>query len=62
MAERADWNRRREIIRSLVQHAEIVRATITIVFRVFPAIAVSKQGSHSCHIVSGVNRPVLAKH
>jgi len=39
----ADWSRRREIIRSLVQRVEIGRATITIVFRVPPDIAVSNK-------------------
>src|SRR5260370_27296271 len=39
--EDADWNRRREIIRSLVERIEIGRASMAIVFRLPHGIAVS---------------------
>src|SRR5260370_21682466 len=39
----ADWNRRREIIRSLVEKIEIGRAGIAIVFRLPHGIAVSNK-------------------
>jgi len=39
----ADWNRRREIIRSLVERIEIARAAIAIVFRLPHGIAVSNK-------------------
>jgi site-specific DNA recombinase len=39
--ENADWNRRREVIRSLVDRIEIRRATVAVVFRIPEGIAVS---------------------
>jgi hypothetical protein len=39
----SDWNRRREIIRSLVERIEIGRAGIAIVFRLPHDIAISNK-------------------
>jgi site-specific DNA recombinase len=39
--ENADWNRRREIIRSLVDRIEIGRAAVAVIFRIPEGIAVS---------------------
>ena len=41
--EDADWNRRREVIRSLIERIEIGRPGLAIIFRAPYSIAVSKE-------------------